>query len=115
MKPYATTKVTTRGPTKRKFTGTDNPRHLRAIAALLRRPISRQELDSVTGVGNSPELVEELRCLGLDAPCQSISFIASDDVPCCPDVFSFSDRDRRMINRWMAQRMPEKAKVQCHD
>ncbi len=31
----------TSAPSKAKFTGTDNPRHLRAIAALLRRPMPR--------------------------------------------------------------------------
>ena len=28
------------------FVGTDNPRHLRVLAVMLRRPISRQELDN---------------------------------------------------------------------
>jgi len=41
-------------PNKREFKGTDNPRHLRAIAVLLRRPISRQELDTVAGCANGP-------------------------------------------------------------
>ena len=101
--PTATT-VTMSAPSKRKFSGTDNPRHLRAIAALLRRPISRKELDSVAGASNSPELVAELRRRGLDAPCERISFIDRDGFKCRPGVYSFTTGDRRAIYAWMAKR-----------
>ena len=74
------------GQGKREFTGTDNPRHLRAITALMRRPISRQELDRVAGASNSPELVAELRRRGLDVPCERIRFIDRDGCPCRPGV-----------------------------
>lgn len=90
--------------TARKFTGTDNPRHLRAIHALLRRPVSRQELDSVAGAANSPELVAELRRRGLDAPCERISFIDCDGNPCRPGVYSFTIGDRRAVYAWLAKR-----------
>ena len=103
MKTPATT-VTMSAPSKRKFSGTDNPRHLRAIAALLRRPISRKELDSVAGASNSPELVAELRRRGLDAPCERISFIDRDGFKCRPGVYSFTTGDRRAIYAWMAKR-----------
>ena len=91
-------------PSKRKFSGTDNPRHLRAITAMLRRPISRKELDSVAGASNSPELVAELRRRGLDAPCERISFIDRDGFKCRPGVYSFTTGDRRAIYAWMAAR-----------
>lgn len=92
-------------PSKRKFTGTDNPRHLRAITALMRRPISRQELDSVAGASNSPELVAELRRRGLDVPCERIRFIDRDGCPCRPGVYSFTTSDRRKFYRWQADSM----------
>ena len=38
MKTPEPSKENPSAPNKREFTGTDNPRHLRAIAALLRRP-----------------------------------------------------------------------------
>ena len=101
--PTATT-VTMSAPSKRKFSGTDNPRHLRAITAMLRRPISRKELDSVAGASNSPELVAELRRRGLDAPCERISFIDRDGFKCRPGVYSFTTGDRRAIYAWMAKR-----------
>ena len=53
MKTPDPTKAESSAPNRPKFTGTDNPRHLRAITALMRRPISRQELDSVAGASNT--------------------------------------------------------------
>lgn len=43
------------------FKGTDNPRHLRVIQALMTRPLTREQLDDVAGSNNGPELVAELR------------------------------------------------------
>ncbi len=94
-------------PKSPKFTGTDNPRHLRAIAALLRRPISRQELDSVAGCANGPELVAELRRRGLGEehlPCERIKFIDRDGNLCRPGVYSLTAKGRRMIHAWLATR-----------
>jgi hypothetical protein len=109
MKTPAATKVTTSAPNTRKFTGTDNPRHLRVISLLMRRPISREELDSVAGASNGPELVAELRRRGLDAPCERINLIDRDGQPCRPGVYSFTTRDRRRIHAWLAQRIQQKA------
>ena len=95
------------GQGKRKFTGTDNPRHLRAITALLRRPISREELDSVAGASNSPELVAELRRRGLGKdhlPCERIKFIDRDGNVCRPGVYSLTEKGRRMVYAWLAKR-----------
>ena len=63
---------------KRKFTGTDNPRHLRAIDALMTRPTPREQLDKTAGCSNGPELVAELRRRGLSLPCKRIKFIDRD-------------------------------------
>ena len=48
-----------------RFNGTDNPRYLRAIHALLVRPVPREQLDRVAGCSNGPALVAALRDLGL--------------------------------------------------
>ena len=107
MKTPDPTKAQSSAPNSAKFTGTDNPRHLRAIAALLRRPISRQELDSVAGCANSPALVSDLRDLGLgddNLQCERIEFTDRDGHVCRPGVYSFSEKGRRMIYAWMAKR-----------
>ena len=87
-----------------KFMGTDNPRHLRAIVALLRRPISRQELDSVAGCANGPALIADLRGLGLSINCDRIKFVGRDGYTCRPGVYSFTAADRRKVHQWQARR-----------
>ena len=94
----------TSAPSKAKFTGTDNPRHLRAIAALLRRPMPRDSLDKEAGCANGPELVAELRRRGLDVPCKRIDFEDRDGNLCRPGVYAFTSSDRSKVYRWMATR-----------
>lgn len=74
-----------------KFVGTDNPRHLRAIPALLRRPMPREHLDREAGSSNGPDLVAVRRFPGIDIPCERV-----------PD--RDRDRDRRKVDRWLAGR-----------
>ena len=102
-------KAESSAPSKRKFTGTDNPRHLRALTVLLNRPIPREQLDSVAGASNSPELVAELRRRGLEVPCERIRFIDRDGFTCRPGVYSLTIADRRMIYAWMAKRQKASA------
>lgn len=90
-------------PEQAKFS-TDNPRHLRAIPALLRRPMPRESLDKEVGCSNSPELVAELRRRGLEIPCERIKFIDRDGNPCRPGVYHLTDADRRKLHRWIASR-----------
>jgi hypothetical protein len=104
MKTPDTTKAMPSAPSKREFTGTDNPRHLRAIAALLTRPTPREQLDGVAGASNSPELVAELRRRGLTVPCERIRFIDRDGCMCRPGVYSLTIADRRLIFAWLAKR-----------
>jgi hypothetical protein len=87
-----------------KFNGTSNPRHLRAIAALLRRPMPRESLDKEAGCSNAPELVAELRRRGLEAPCERIKFVDRDGNPCRPGVYHLTNTDRNKLRRWMASR-----------
>jgi hypothetical protein len=82
------------------FLGTDNPRHLRVIQALLTRPMPREQLDAVAGCSNGPELVAELRRRGLDVPCTRTKKKDRDLFDCWPGVYHFSQTDRRKIGRW---------------
>lgn len=87
-----------------RFLGTDNPRHLRVIAALLARPLPRKNLDSVAGCANGPQLVSDLRDLGLTLNCTRIRFIDRDGKVCRPGVYSFDASDRRKVHQWQARR-----------
>jgi len=86
---------------KRKFVGTSNQRQLRVITVMMRRPLHRQELDSVAGCANGPDLVASLRGLGLTVNCERIKFIDRDGFVCRPGVYSFTAGDRRKVHQWL--------------
>ena len=104
MKTPDTTKAVSSAPNRPKFTGTDNPRQLRALAVLLRRPLSREALDHIAGCSNGPDLVAELRRRGLEVPCERIRFIDRDGFACRPGVYSLTIADRRKVHAWLAKR-----------
>ena len=85
-----------------RFTGTDNPRHLRTIQALMTRPITREHLDQIAGCSNGPELVAELRRCGLEVPCTRTKKKDRDLFDCWPGVYHFTQRDRHRVYRWLA-------------
>ena len=85
------------------FVGTDNPRHLRAIHALLRRPMPREQLDREAGASNGPALVAELRARGLELPCDRVPCIDRDGKEVKRGVYHFTQRDRICIARWQAR------------
>ena len=100
------------GLDKRYFTGTDNPRHLRVIAGLLRSPQSRESIDSIAGCSNGPELIAELRRRGLDMHrhlvCQRIKFTDRDGRICRPGVYSLTLQGRRLIFAWLKRQSEAK-------
>lgn len=87
-----------------KFAGTDNPRHLRVIHALLMRPRKREEIDRIAGASNGPELIAELRRRSLRIPCHRVPGIDRDGYPIKFGVYEFDDDDRRAIHVWMRNR-----------
>ena len=86
------------------FLGTDNPRHLRVIQAVTVRPVPREELDRVAGCSNGPQLVSDLREMGLDMPCTRTKKLDRDLFACWPGVYHLTERDRRKLNAWKRQR-----------
>lgn len=87
-----------------RFAGTDNPRHLRTIQALMTRPITREHLDQIAGCSNSPELVAELRRRGLEIPCARSKKKDRDLFDCWPGVYHFTQQDRKRVNAWLSLR-----------
>ena len=106
MKTPDTTKAVSSAPNGPKFTGTDNPRHLRVIEALLQRPRRREDVDNIAGCSNGPDLIAELRRRGLGEehlPCERINFIDRDGFRCCPGVYHLTEQGRRAIYTWLAK------------
>ena len=81
-----------------KFSGTDNPRHLRAIEALRTRPMPREELDRRAGCSNAPELIAELRRRGLDCPCERVECYDRDGLKVRRGVYHLTPRDRAILS-----------------
>jgi len=90
-------------PEQAKFS-TDNPRHLRVIAAALRRSLPREHVDREAGCSNGPELIAELRRRGLEFPCVRIEAIDRDGRPCKPGVYNLTGNDRRILSKWLRNR-----------
>ena len=88
----------------RKFTGTDNPRHLRVLNAVLARSRKREEIDRIAGCSNAPELIAELRRRGLDFPCERVPALDRDGYPVRPGVYALTAQDRRKIASWLSSR-----------
>jgi len=87
-----------------KFAGTDNPRHLRAIPALLNRPLPREHGDRAAGCSNFPDLIAELRRRGLEIPCKRVPDRDRDGFPIKRGVYYLTADDRRKLIRWMNAR-----------
>lgn len=96
--------MTAYNPNSTHFTGTDNPRHLRVIQALMTRPLPREQLDRVAGASNGPELVAELRRRGLELECTRTKKKDRDLFDCFPGVYHFTTADRRRVIQWLAKR-----------
>lgn len=88
----------------KKFTGTRNPRHLRVIHALMIRPRKREEIDSIAGASNGPDLMKELRRRGLRAKCEKTPGIDRDGYPIKFGIYAFDHADRRAIIAWLRKR-----------
>src|SRR5471032_942379 len=86
------------------FSGTDNPRHLRVIHALLIRPRKREEIDRIAGASNGPELMAELRRRGITKKARRTPGIDRDGRHVKFGVYSLEDDDRRAINAWLRLR-----------
>ena len=86
------------------FIGTENPRHLRALAGLLRRPMPREHIDREAGASNGPALISDLRRRGLSVPCDLAPVIDRDGREVQRGVYRLTTTDRRKVHQWLAKR-----------
>jgi hypothetical protein len=90
------------------FAGTDNPRHLRALQALLDRSLSREEIDRIVGCSNGPDLIADLRGLGLGKvglPCRLETGRDRDGRPTRYGIYYLSDLGRRVVGDWLRKNL----------
>lgn len=95
-----------------RFFGTDNPRHLRVLHALMSCPQPRKAIDAIAGCANGPELVAELRRLGLEVPCTLTKKKDLDGLDTLPGIYHLTQQDRRKVRAWLTTRN-NKGAVTC--
>lgn len=86
----------------RRFKGTANPRHLRVLQELKKRPLTREALDRAAGCSNGPDLVMSLRERGLDIDCVRVPVLDRDGKWVEAGIYALSPRDRRLLAEWEA-------------
>lgn len=90
-----------------KFAGTDNPRYLRVIRALRTRAMPRAHLDDVAGCANGPDLISNLRALGLGKDGLACTMIDDTDIDgrkIKRGVYNLTAAGRRAISTWLGKR-----------
>jgi hypothetical protein len=87
-----------------KFRGTENPRHLRVLNGLLRRPMSREHIDTEGGCSNGPDLISNLRSRGLSIPCDRTPILDRDGREVMRGIYRLTWTDRRKLHEWLATR-----------
>ncbi len=92
------------------FIGTENPRQLRILAALMRGDVPRERADRVSGSSNGPEVIRALRKRGLPAgTCLLCREQAGIDIDgCCvkTGVYSLTEEGKRRVYDWLSRRGP---------
>ena len=83
---------------------TDNPRELRALNALLRRPLPREHGDREAGCCNFPDLIDRLRRRGLAVPCDKAPVIDRDGREVKRGIYHLTATDRRKVIRALTRR-----------
>ena len=97
------------------FLGTENPRHLRVIMALLVSPRPREAIDRIAGASNGPALMSDLRDLGIKAPCSKTPCIDRDGVEVKRGIYHLTDHDKQLIRAWLKRRDRQRKQGGAHD
>ena len=96
------------------FQGTDNPRSLRILAALLARARSREDIDRIAGASNGPAAIAELRALGLPKseclPCERTPCFDRDGQEVQRGIYWLTPNGRRRVQAWMRKRDTERGR-----
>lgn len=86
------------------FAGTENPRYQRVLQALWLGARSRKQIDSIAGAANGPQVISNLRDLGLALPCRMVPGIDRDGRPIRFGVYELDDADRKKVRHWRRKR-----------
>lgn len=85
-----------------RFDGARNPREMRFLQTILHRHMTREEVDSVAGASNGPELINQLRERGLEIPCYRLGAFDRDGCWVWRGLYALTPRDRVQVARALA-------------
>ena len=84
----------------------NNVRHKRAVQALLVRERFREELDRAAHASNSPQIVRDLRGIGIDIKCTLVSVTGIDGTISRPGIYSLTEAGRASAIQWLERKVP---------
>lgn len=82
------------------FSGPSTLRQARLLEALEIAPLTRREVDKVSGALNGPQIVLELRRRGLEIPCELIVVYDRDGNRRETGRYSLTPRDLEKMKQW---------------
>jgi len=82
------------GGIRGRASGKYNPCERRALLALDKGPLHREEIDRATGASNGPYVVSQLRGKGWDIPCERVEHTDRDGRTGWHGVYKLSENDR---------------------
>lgn len=78
-----------------------NPRQVRTLRALINTPQMRENIDTIAGCSNSPELIRGLRHKGLEIPCERVERFDRDGNACYPGLYQLTLEDKAIVRDWL--------------
>lgn len=77
------------------------PRQTRVCEALAKRgKLWREEVDSIAGASNGPEIMRQLKEKGLIWQCDQFEKKDRDGKACRPGLYSIADKGRETLQAW---------------
>lgn len=76
------------------------PRRTRALRALWNGPVMREAFDRMVGCSNGPQIISELRKLGIGIDCTKVEVLDRDNNKCMSGLYALTDESRATLLTW---------------
>ena len=83
------------------FSGTDSPREIRVLRALVNGPTTREDVDRIARASNGPDVVYRLRAKGADILTDLVPHTTADGERSRHGLYSLSPDGRRAVQEWL--------------
>jgi len=83
------------------FTGAICAAALRVLNRLLQGPLTREQVDAISGWSNGPELMRLLKNRGLVWQCERVTFTNKDGRQTMRGLYYLTEAGRVQVRRWL--------------